>query len=44
MNIELELKNLIKNVLNDKVELEEIVIEIPKEKVNGDYSSNVVRR
>ena len=44
MNIELELKNLIKNVLNDKVELEEIVIEIPKEKVNGDYSSNVAMK
>ena len=44
MNIELELKKLIKNVLNDLDLEEDIIIEIPKDRSNGDYSSNVAMK
>ena len=41
MSIKSKLQNIIKNSLPIDMELDKIIIDIPKDKVNGDYSTNV---
>ena len=41
MSIKNKLQNIIKNSLPIDIELDKIVIDIPKDKKNGDYSTNV---
>ena len=41
MSIKRRLQNIIKNSLPIDMDLDKIIIDIPKDKVNGDYSTNV---
>ena len=41
MSIKSKLQNIIKNSLPIDMELDKIIIDIPKDKVNGDYSTNI---
>ncbi len=44
MNIELELKKIIKTALNIDIDLEDIEIEIPSIKEHGDFSTNIAMK
>ena len=39
-----QIKKIIKNALNDDTSLDEIIIEIPKNNENGDYSTNIAMK
>ena len=39
-----KLKEIIKKSLDDNISLEEITIETPKEKTNGDFSTNIAMK
>ena len=41
MSIKIKLQNIIKNSLPVNMEVDKIIIDIPKDKKNGDYSTNV---
>ena len=44
MDIEIELKKIIKDSLDFDISLDEIEIEVPKNKENGDFSSNIAMK
>ena len=41
MSIKSKLQNIIKNSLTTDIDIDKIVIDIPKDRNNGDYSTNV---
>ncbi len=44
MNIENELKNIIKNSLDLEIDIDEITIEVPSVKEHGDFSTNIAMK